>query len=76
MIEIEVPGSTRDVGSTGYTPKKKRNATGFSLYIKEHAGEVRRRMSEKRGVLDPTVTQPDVMKECGRLWREMKNQNV
>jgi len=76
LIEIEVPGSARTLGSTGYTPKKKRNATGFSLFIKEHASEVKKGMSRRRGVLGPTVTQPEVMKECGRLWRGMKNQNI
>ena len=76
LIEIEVPGSARDLSSTGYTPKKKRNATGFSLFVKEHGAEVKNKLSKNRGVLAPVVTQPEVMKECGRIWKEMKDKNT
>ena len=69
LIEIEVPGSKKDVSTIGHTPKKKRAPTGFSLYVQQNSKSVRARLVAERG---SSVTQPDVMKECGRIWREQK----
>lgn len=69
LIEIEVPGSKKDVSTVSHTPKKKRAPTGFSLFVQQNSKSVRARLVAKRG---SSVTQPDVMKECGRIWREQK----
>jgi len=69
LIEIEVPGSKKDVSTIGHTPKKKRAPTGFSLFVQQNSKSVRARLVAERG---SSVTQPEVMKECGRIWREQK----
>lgn len=69
LIEIEVPGSMNDVSEVGHTPKKKRQPTAFSLFVQQNSKPVRARLETERGV---SVTQPDVMRECGRIWRERK----
>eukprot|EP00978_Attheya_sp_CCMP212_P016613 scaffold43696_cov48-Attheya_sp.AAC.2 len=76
LVEIEVPGSSADnksKNSWDHTPKKKRAPSGFSLFIKEHSKSVRQRLEEEQARSGGTkVTQPEVMKECGRLWREQQ----
>jgi len=69
LTEIEVPGSKNDVATVGHTPKKKRAPTGFSLFVQKNSKAVRERLVAERG---SSVTQPEVMKECGRMWREKK----
>jgi hypothetical protein len=68
-----VPGSSKDTSAlgNGYTPKKKRQASGFSLYVQTHSSDVRAMLQSERN--GGKVTQQEVMKECGRLWREQKN---
>lgn len=70
LIEIEVPGSKNDVATEGHTPKKKRPPTGFSLFVQQNSKSIRARLAAERG--GASVTQPDVMKECGRIWRKQK----
>lgn len=69
MIEIEVPGSKNDAeaGTLGYTPKKKRPPSAFSLFVQKNSNHVRQKL-EKEQVGKP-VSQTEVMKECGRLWK-------
>mmetsp|Transcript_33469 Transcript_33469/g.98632 ORF Transcript_33469/g.98632 Transcript_33469/m.98632 type:complete len:234 (+) Transcript_33469:827-1528(+) len=69
LMEIEVPGSKNDVATVGHTPKKKRAPTGFSLFVQQKSKAVREKLVAERG---SAVTQPEVMKECGRIWREKK----
>ena len=71
LTEIEVPGSKNDVATVGHTPKKKRAPTGFSLFVQKNSKAVRERLVAERG---SSVTQPEVMKECGRMWREKKQE--
>mmetsp|Transcript_34196 Transcript_34196/g.50068 ORF Transcript_34196/g.50068 Transcript_34196/m.50068 type:complete len:213 (-) Transcript_34196:223-861(-) len=80
LIEIEVPGSSSaSKSSFGYTPKKKREATGFSLFVKQHSKEVRSELLRQRqrssSSVAVKVTQPEVMKECSRLWKEYKHKD-
>ena len=70
LVEIEVPGSRNDTAKVGHTPKKKREPSGFSLFVQQQSKAVRARLVSERG--GAAVTQPEVMKECGRLWREQK----
>lgn len=69
LMEIEVPGSKNDTETVGHTPKKKRAPTGFSLFVQQNSKAVRERLVAERGSF---VTQPEVMKECGRIWRLKK----
>ena len=69
LMEIEVPGSKNDTETVGHTPKKKRAPTGFSLFVQQHSKAVRERLVAERG---SSVTQPEVMKECGKMWRLKK----
>ena len=69
LMEIEVPGSKNDTETVGHTPKKKRAPTGFSLFVQQNSKAVRERLVAERG---SSVTQPEVMKECGRIWRLKK----
>ena len=68
-----MPGSSKDTNGSenGYTPKKKRQASGFSLYVQTHSKDVRAKLQSKRG--GGKVSQQEVMKECGRLWRERRH---
>ena len=70
LVEIEVPGSSKDTSDNGYTPKKKRQASAFSLFVQTHSGDVRKKLQIQKGT--EKVSQQEVMKECGRLWREEK----
>jgi predicted SprT family Zn-dependent metalloprotease len=69
-IEVPVPGAV----TTAYTPKQRRVATGFSLFVKENSQFVRSKLSANLGSSGAKVSQTEVMKECGRLWKELKNQ--
>merc|ERR1719223_422751 len=44
LIEIEVPGRSRDLKNANFTPKKKKELSGFSLFVQKHARTVRKRM--------------------------------
>lgn len=70
LIEIEVPGSNADTAKAGYTPKRERKETsGFALFVKNQSSDVRKRLAKD----SPNgVSQADVMKECGKLWRQQK----
>ena len=71
LLEIEVPGkssSTKDTKNI-YTPKKKREPSAFSLFVKENSAAVRLNLMKQA---DKSVPQSEVMKECGRLWRQQK----
>ncbi len=67
LEEIEVPAA----GSKIYTPKKKRAPSAFSAFVKQHSQEVR----EKLLLEMPSVSQSQVMAECGRLWKLEKDLN-
>lgn len=57
------------------TPKKKKALSGYNLFVKQNSKLVRERLVLERNEGSyGQVTQPDVMKECARLWREL-NQN-
>jgi ribosomal protein S27AE len=71
LIEIEVP--SRKGSNTKQTPKKKKALSGYNLFVKQNSKLVRERFEKDEGSYGQ-VTQPDVMKECARLWHE-RNQN-
>ncbi len=68
LEEIEVPTS----GSKMYTPKKKRAPSAFSAYVKQHSQGVKARLLLEM----PSVSQAQVMAECGRLWKLEKALNA
>lgn len=71
LIEIEVPGSKGDNANVGYTPKK-RKTTKYALFVKDQSANARKNLARNRGCTLKEVSQADVMKECGKLWRSQK----
>ena len=70
LIEIEVPGSTDKKSS--YTPKKERKASPFALFVKSESAGVRKSLAMTRSCSPKEISQSDVMKECGKMWRSRK----
>lgn len=71
LVEIEVP--TQKGSNVVHTPRKKAPLSGYNLFVKENSKSVRARLTserERQGVRQTKVTQPEVMKECARLWRK------
>jgi predicted SprT family Zn-dependent metalloprotease len=67
LIEIEV----KSKDSSEIVPKKKREASGFSLYVQQHSSSVRARLEkESKG---KKIEQKEVMKELSVMWRNSKN---
>jgi len=76
LIEIEVPGSKGDTAKNGkHTPKKARKASAYSLFVKSESANVRKRLAKERSCTPKSVSQADVMKEVGRLWRMKKEKS-
>jgi len=70
-----VPGSKGDKAKNGkHTPKKARKASAYSLFVKSESANVRKKLAKERSCTLKSVSQADVMKEVGRLWR-MKKEN-
>ena len=72
LFEIEVP--SKGSQSNVFTPKQKRAPTGFSLFVQQQSQSVRTKLSANREQSEGKVSQQEVMKECGRLWKELKTQ--
>jgi len=72
FVEIEVPStlSADDVAKNGFTPKKKKKVSGFSLFVQANSAGVRATLQAQS--YDKKIAQTEVMKECGRLWRDKK----
>ena len=71
LIEIEVPEPGSKSRLSSYTPKQKRQASGFSAFVQQQSKTVRMELEASAGS-NVKVSQKEVMKECGRLWREKK----
>lgn len=72
LVEVEVPDPEslkQKQGAFVFTPKQKRKASRFSLFVKEHSNLVRNQLQHRRNGTEK-VTQKDVMIECARLWRQ------
>ena len=67
-----MPGSDKDISKAGYTPKQ-RKTSQYALFVKEQTPHVRSSLAKARACRPNEVSQADVMKECGRLWRSEKN---
>jgi hypothetical protein len=74
LIEIEVP-TEQGVG-VQHTPRKKAPISAYNQFVKEQSNSVRERLTRERSSqsLHAKVSQPEVMKELAKLWRE-RNQN-
>ena len=83
LIEVEASprqtaGATKsgnEASKVGLTPKKVRPPSVYNLFVKEHAKGVRERLTaERQQNGNPLrVSQAEVLKECGRLWKEHKD---
>ena len=76
LVEIEAPTKGISISDMVRTPKKKAPLSGYNLFVKQMSSKVREQMNEKRileGRADNIVTQPEVLRECARLWNERKN---
>ena len=60
-------GKLIELASDG-APKKRAQPSAYNLFVKEHSKTVREQLIKHK----PGLTQSDVMKELGRLWREHK----
>jgi len=69
FVEIEIP-EKNECPESGHQIKKRRDATGFSLFVQEKSAEVRTQLLEQR----TNISQPEVMKECARLWALRKSE--
>jgi predicted SprT family Zn-dependent metalloprotease len=65
LIEIEVPSDSN--AGAEHVPKKKAPPSAYNLFVKEHSAKVREQLEAGSS---SKVPQPEVMKECARLWRE------
>ena len=52
-------------------PKKQAQPSAYNLFVKQHSKAVREQLVKRK----PGVTQSEVMKELGRLWREQKSRS-
>ena len=73
LMEIEVPGSKGDTAKAGHTPKTPKKASPYAIFVKEQSASVRQSLAKERQCLPKQVSQADVMKECGKLWRSRKS---
>lgn len=44
----------------------------YALFVKSESAKVRKRLAKERSCTEKQVSQADVMKECGKLWRMKK----
>jgi predicted SprT family Zn-dependent metalloprotease len=54
------------------TPRKKKQTSAYNLFVKAHSATVRQRLYAETG----QVTQQNVLKECGRLWKQQQQQDI
>lgn len=69
----EVRKGKSSSGKADFTPRKKAAPSAYNLFVKDHSTKVRERLEADSG---GKVTQPDVMKECARLWHEHNGKKV
>ena len=46
----------------------------YALFVKYESAKVRKRLAKERSCTAKQVSQADVMKECGKLWRRKKEE--
>jgi predicted SprT family Zn-dependent metalloprotease len=66
IVEIEVPPAKALATNIEHVPKKKAPPSAYNIFIKENSARIR----EELECVYSTVSQPEVMKACARLWRE------
>jgi len=71
-MEIEAPDEHGVSFQQEPTPRKKAVPSAYNLFVKEKSQKVRQYLEQQRAGTGKKVSQPDVMKECARLWRERK----
>jgi predicted SprT family Zn-dependent metalloprotease len=73
LIEIEVPGENGS-SVTERTPRKKAPLSEYNRFVKQHSKQVKDELVKERvrQGLPLKVSQPDVLKELGRRWKEHK----
>lgn len=75
LVEINVPLKGAMGTAIDRRPKKPKALSGYASFVKENASQVRSRMELARRMGDSieTVSQPEVMRECAKLWHALKN---
>ena len=75
LTEINVPEKGVKGAAIDREPKKPKALSGYAAFVKENSAQVRSRMELDRRMCGSTetVVQPEVMKECAKLWRVHKN---
>ena len=64
-------GKLMEITANG-KPKKPAQPSAYNLFVKQHSKAVREQLAKRKA----GVTQAEVMKELGRLWREKKEQSA
>lgn len=71
LQEINVPQKGVKAAAIDRTPKEPKALNGYTLFVKENSAQVRSRLELDRSMCGSkkTVSQPEVMRECAKLWR-------
>ena len=64
-------GKLMEITANG-KPKKPAQPSAYNLFVKQHSKAVREQLAKRKA----GVTQAEVMRELGRLWREKKEQSA
>lgn len=73
LVEIEIPKEgLASIAQNGYKPKKQRKTSEFALFVKNQSTSVRKKLAMERSCTLKEISQADVMKECGKMWRGRK----
>jgi predicted SprT family Zn-dependent metalloprotease len=72
LMEIEVPDERGASCQLEPTPRKKAVPSAYNIFVKEKSQRVRQYLEQQRASTGKKISQPDVMMECARLWRERK----
>ena len=78
LMEINVPQKGAQAATIDRTPKKPKALSGYALFVKENSAQVRSRMELDRRLCGSkkTISQPEVMRECAKLWRVQKKPSI
>ena len=75
LIEVDPNSST----GTSATPKKQPKPSAYNVFVRNQYKTVRQDLIHEqisRGIKNPNVAQSDVMKECARRWRDLKERQT
>ena len=83
LVDVEIPTSgskSRTGGNTlKPTPRKRAPPSAYNMFVKDQSKIIREELMHaqtSQGVRDPKVSQAEVMKECARRWRDLKERQT